>query len=83
MEVFLRVLRDSAPFVCMVNMPLSAAMRVQTSRRPWREIEQLCRERGMRRAIYDGIPDDGFLSKTHFNARGHRLMAEKLNEVLP
>lgn len=82
-DIFLRVLRDAAPFVCMVNMPLRGDARADEPS-SWREIEQLCRERGMRTCdLYDGIPDDGFVSKTHFNSHGHGLMAEKLSEVLP
>lgn len=82
-EVLLRALRDAAPFVCMVNMPLRSDARADEPL-SWREIEKLCRKRGLRTCdLYDGIPDDGFVSKTHFNAHGHGHMAERLSEVLP
>jgi hypothetical protein len=82
-NAFLDVACNSTPSVYVVNMPLKSSyrMREQTS---WLPVEEACRQRGgTAYDLCDQIPKEGFIDNRHLNARGHRLMAEKLNEVLP
>ena len=82
-NAFLDVVCSSAPSVYMVNMPLRSGHRAR-ERTPWMPVEQACQGRRVHTYdLSDQVPDEGFMDDRHFNARGHRLMAEKLNEVLP
>ena len=82
-DAFLDVACSSAPSVYMVNMPLKSRHRLR-ERTPWIPVEEACRRRRIPSYdLCDQIPDKGFIDNRHLNARGHRLMAEKLNEVLP
>lgn len=81
---FLDVLREAAPIIHVVNMPVQSRFRCKDAN-AWPMLDGLCRERGIRTWDWaDQIPEDEFgAAIAHFTADGHRRMAGRLTGVLP
>jgi hypothetical protein len=82
---FLDVVCKAAPVVQVVNIPIQKRYREADDPAEWMVIEAECRKRGVSTWDWaEQVPEPYFARAiAHFTQDGHRMMAAKLDRVLP